>query len=138
VTFAGRVAPDAVARYYDENDIYIQSPDIDNMPTSIIEAYASGLPVVSTDAGGVPAILTSGVHGLLAPLNGDDVLAAHVLRLLNEPVLADRLAAAGRAAAQACTWDRVRDAWLHEYRAVLRPPVGDRSTALDPVGRDAA
>src|SRR5262249_43915436 len=45
VTFVGRVPPDAIAAWYADSDIYIQSPDIDNMPTSVIEAFASGCPV---------------------------------------------------------------------------------------------
>ena len=68
VTFTGQVGPDDIAALYDDHDIYLQSPDIDNMPTSVIEAFACGLPVVSTEAGGVPAILTHREHGLLAPL----------------------------------------------------------------------
>src|SRR3954468_1259563 len=69
VTFAGRVAPDEIWRYYADADIYLQTPDIDNMPTSVLEAYASGCAVVSTNAGGVPAILTDGLNGLLVPCN---------------------------------------------------------------------
>ena len=48
-------------------NLYVQTPDIDNMPLSVLEAFASGLPVVSTRAGGVPAILRDGVDGLLSP-----------------------------------------------------------------------
>ena len=55
MTFAGRVDPHQMAEYYASHDIYVQSPNIDNMPTSVIEAFACGLPVVSTNAGGIPA-----------------------------------------------------------------------------------
>ncbi|HWF87002.1 MAG TPA: glycosyltransferase family 4 protein [Vicinamibacterales bacterium] len=120
VTFAGRVKPDEIAAFYAAHDIYVQSPNIDNMPTSILEAYASGLPVVSTDAGGVPAILTHGVHGLLAPINDDTTLAAHVLRLLDEPALAAQLARAAFATCQAYTWGFVRERWLQAYRDVVK------------------
>ena len=112
VTFAGRVRPDEIARYYADNDIYIQSPNIDNMPTSVIEAFASGLPVVSTEAGGVPAILTHQRHGLLAPLGDFEALAAHVLRLLADPERARELARAAYATCHACTWLKVREQWL--------------------------
>ena len=71
-TFAGRVPPEEIWRYYADADIYLQTPDIDNMPSSVLEAFASGCAVVSTDAGGVPAILTNGVHGLLVPCNDDE------------------------------------------------------------------
>ena len=57
--------PEEIWRYYADADIYLQTPDIDNMPSSVLEAFASGCAVVSTNAGGVPAILTDDVHGLL-------------------------------------------------------------------------
>ncbi|HXI31407.1 MAG TPA: glycosyltransferase family 4 protein [Vicinamibacterales bacterium] len=117
VTFLGRVKPGEIAQHYAANDIYIQSPNIDNMPTSVIEAFASGLPVVSTEAGGVPAILTHERHGLLAPLGDYDRLAAHVLRLLDNPVWARAMARAAFDTCQACTWPAVREQWLRAYRS---------------------
>jgi L-malate glycosyltransferase len=119
VTFAGRVKPDEIARCYADNDIYLQSPNIDNMPTSVIEAFASGLPVVSTEAGGVPAILTHERHGLLAPLGDYELLAAHVLRLLDNPGWARALARAAIDTCRACTWPAVREQWLDAYRTAL-------------------
>jgi glycosyltransferase involved in cell wall biosynthesis len=135
VTFAGRVKPDEIARVYADHDIYIQSPNLDNMPTSVIEAYASGLPVVSTDAGGVPAILTHGVHGLLAPVNDHEALGAQVVRLLDEPGLAERLTRAAFEACQSCTWNAVRGQWLRAYRSVVpqeRMAMLERSAAERP------
>ena len=84
VRFAGRVAPGDIWRFYADADIYVQTPDIDNMPSSVLEAYASGCAVVSTEAGGVPAILTHEVHGLLAPCGDHQAVASHVCRLLQD------------------------------------------------------
>jgi glycosyltransferase involved in cell wall biosynthesis len=129
VTFAGPIHPDAIADFYHVNDIYVQSPNIDNMPTSVIEAFASGLPVVSTEAGGVPAILTHGVHGLLAPLDDHHQIAAHVLRLLDDSGLAKRMTFAAYAACQQCTWTAVRQQWLQVYRRVLHTGLSHVSQA---------
>jgi glycosyltransferase involved in cell wall biosynthesis len=119
VRFAGQVGPEDIARLYDEHDIYLQSPDIDNMPTSVIEAFACGLPVVSTEAGGVPAILSHGVHGLLAPLGDYEMLGRHVIELLANPAAAHRYVVAARESIQGCTWSAVRDQWLRAYRLTL-------------------
>ena len=77
VRFVGRVQPAEIHRYYADADIYLQTPDIDNMPSSMLEAFASGCAVVATKAGGVPAILTDGEHGLLVPC--DDPSSAALL-----------------------------------------------------------
>lgn len=119
VTFAGRVPPEDIARYYAEADLYIQAPSIDNMPLSVLEAFASGLAVVSTDVGGIPAILTHGVHGMLAPDDDDEQLAAQALTLLADPGLARQLTAAALATCGAYQWPVAREGWLAAYRGVM-------------------
>jgi glycosyltransferase involved in cell wall biosynthesis len=130
VTFAGRVAPEEIAKYYAANDIYVQSPDIDNMPTSVIEAFASGLPVVSTDAGGVRVLVAPGEQGLLAPVDDHAALAGHVLRLLDEPDFARELARNACAACAAYTWPAVRSQWLGAYRSALSRSPGRRHAPI--------
>jgi glycosyltransferase involved in cell wall biosynthesis len=135
VTFVGRVAPHDIAGLYAAHDIYLQSPNIDNMPTSILEAYASGLPVVSTDAGGISAILTHGEHGLLGPVDDHAALAGHVLSLLGSPALTDRLTRAALATCDHYTWSAIREQWLGAYRGVLRAqaPTPSPARAHDPI-----
>jgi glycosyltransferase involved in cell wall biosynthesis len=128
VAFAGRVAPAEIWRFYAEADIYLQSPDIDNMPGSVLEAWASGLPVVSTEAGGVPALVTDGETGLLVPLGDHAALADRVLRLLDDRGLAAQLAAEGRRAVEAFTWPRIRGQWVQAYHSLATAPELARRT----------
>ena len=130
VVFAGRVKPEAIAGFYAANDIYVQSPNVDNMPTSVLEAFASGLPVVSTEAGGVPTILTHGEHGLLARLADYATMGHHVVRLLDNPDYARSLARNAYETTKACTWPAVREQWVRAYRSVLPAPT--YTAARDP------
>jgi glycosyltransferase involved in cell wall biosynthesis len=120
VRFVGSVAPDEIWRSYAAADIYVQTPNIDNVPSSVLEAFASGLPVVSTDAGGVSTILTDGVHGLLAPIGDHAAVARQVVRLLRDQVLVDRLTAFAFDSCGMYTWDVVRGEWLSLYRRLVR------------------
>jgi phenylacetate-CoA ligase len=95
------------------------------MPGSVLEAYASGLPVVSTDVGGVPAILTHETHGLLAPADDANAVATQVLRLLSDPVMAERLALAAYASTENLAWEKVRGQWKAAYRELLGYPLQD-------------
>lgn len=131
VTFLGAVPPERMPEVYDAADVFIQTPDLDNMPLSLLEAFASGTPAVSTAAGGVPAMLTDGVDGLLAPVGDDAAVADRVLRLLDDPDLAAGLARVARAACEAYTWKATRDLWLDTYRSVL--PGARAATAPVPV-----
>jgi glycosyltransferase involved in cell wall biosynthesis len=122
VTFVGRVAHDQIARYYADNDLYVQSADIDNMPASVLEAFASGLPVAATEAGGVPTILHHGEHGLLSPIGDHDALAANIVQLLDNQEWARSMAHRAHATLSEFTWERVRERWLQVYRS-FRPAV---------------
>jgi len=119
VTFVGAVPPDQMGALYNSVDIYVNSPDIDNMPLSIIEAFACGLPVVSTNAGGIPFIVQHNENGLLADRNDETGLAAAILRLITEPGLAARLSAEAYGhVLKHYTWDAVGCHWHHLYRSV--------------------
>jgi len=117
VTFTAAVPPEEMARLYGEAEVYLNAPNIDNMPNSVIEAFAAGLPVVSTAAGGIPFIVTDGVDGLLVPVGDSAALARAALRVLREPGLAERLTSAARArVVRTYSWDAVRVRWLALYR----------------------
>ena len=119
VRFLGRVEPSGMPAIYDDHDIYIQSPDIDNMPLSVLEAFASGLPVVSTRAGGVETMLQHGRLGLLAAPNDHRALAAHVQSLLRHPDKAREMARGAHATVTTCAWPAVRGKWLQIYQRAL-------------------
>ena len=121
VVFAGRVAPEEIWRYYADADIYLQTPDIDNMPTSVLEAFASGCVVVSTDAGGVPAIVLHETDGLLVSCDDDERAAAQIVRLLRNPSLARALATRARQNCETYRWNAVREQWLSLYRRTVQP-----------------
>lgn len=121
VRFVGRVRPEEIWRYYAEADIYLQTPNIDNMPASVLEAFASGCAVVATNAGGVPAILTHNEHGLLVDCDDHQGAAESVLRLLDDPALADRLTTAAREGCERYRWSNVRARWLALYRSLAAP-----------------
>ena len=119
-TFVGLVPSGEMARLYDAADIYMMATNIDNMPGSVIECLACGLPVVTTDAGGVRYIVTHDESALIVPLNDHAALAAQAMRLIEEDGLAVRLARTGRAASQAYAWVTVRDEWLDAYQELAR------------------
>ena len=137
VEFTGRVRPEQMPALYERADVYLNAPDIDNMPNSIIEAYACGLPVVTTDAGGIPYIVTHERTGLMVPRGDAAGMAREALRLLEEPTLALRLATAARAECLArYVWPAVRGDWERLYTglaggvpAAELPPAPHRTPA---------
>lgn len=119
VTFVGAVAPSAMGALYDAADIYLNAPSVDNMPTSILEAFAAGLPIVSTRAGGIPYIVRDGENGLLVALDDHAAMAQASLLLLNNPSLAPRLTATARAEVeQRYTWTAVMPQWQELYASL--------------------
>jgi glycosyltransferase involved in cell wall biosynthesis len=119
VSFVGRVAADGMGRLYDEADLFVNGSNVDNMPLSILDAFAAGTPVVTTDAGGIPYVVRDGVTGFVAEREDDAALAAGVLRLLSDHELALCIADAARADCLAnYVWPKVRDQWVNLYRSL--------------------
>lgn len=128
VEFRGLVSPGKMNELYDEADIYLNSSNIDNMPGSIIESFACGLPVVSTNAGGIRYIVTHGRTGLLVPKNDFEAMASWAIRLLETPELAESIARNAYEECPAYTWPAVRETWVAAYLRLVG--VRPRSTQI--------
>ena len=111
VTFAGLVPKADISALADRHDIHLHTNRIDNMPVTIIEMWASGLPIVATNVGGIPDLVRDGEDAILVPSEDHRAMAAACLDMLKHPAGASRLAANGRARAEALSWPRVRPMW---------------------------
>ena len=116
VNFAGVASRQEIGQCYEQADIFINASWLDNMPVSIIEAFAAGTPVVTTAPESIPYLVEHERTGLLSPVGDEKALAANVLRLLSDPVLAARLAQNAYQESSNYTWEAVRGQWLNVYR----------------------
>jgi glycosyltransferase involved in cell wall biosynthesis len=116
VHFSGRIDNARIGALYASADCVLNPSTVDNMPISILESFASGVPVISTDAGGIPDLLTHEVDGLLVPIGDAEAMARSALAVLQDRPLAERLRSGGLATAQRYAWPRVRQQWLDAYR----------------------
>ncbi len=111
VRFVGRIEPEAVPGLYDEADIFVNSSVVDNQPVSVLEAFAAGIPVVSTRTGDIAAMLRQGTIGLLVPPGDPVAMAEAVVTLLEDPDRALRIVRGARREVEAYSWLRVRGQW---------------------------
>ncbi|MGA8853272.1 MAG: glycosyltransferase family 4 protein, partial [Christiangramia sp.] len=84
----------------------------DNTPVSVIEAMALGLPVVSTNVGGIPYLISNEENGLLVKPRDAEAMAKGILRLMENPELAENLSKKGRLKAEKFNWLEVKQLWL--------------------------
>jgi glycosyltransferase involved in cell wall biosynthesis len=119
VRFTGRVDREEMADLLRRSAVAVNPSHVDNMPNSVLEALAAGVPVVSTDVGGVPYIVRDGQTALLVPARDERAMAAAIVRLLDDPRLAAALSAAGQVEAERYTWSRVAPQWAAVYREAV-------------------
>lgn len=119
VRFTGRVDNAGMAALYQGADVMLNPSTVDNMPNSVLEALASGVPVVSTNVGGVPYMVEHERTALLVPSGDAAAMAAAVLRLCREDGLAARLRETGLQYVQQYAWAGVRPRLLQLYHSVL-------------------
>jgi L-malate glycosyltransferase len=117
--FIGKVSQDKIPDLYDQADIYLMSPNIDNMPGTLLECFASGLPIVTTAVGGIPYIAKDRESALLVPANDHQALAAGALELLENPDLVERLTRQGLYEVEKYHWKPVRDQWTALYQELM-------------------
>lgn len=122
VTFTGRLTPAEIAALYRSADVVLNPSRVDNTPNALLEAMACGVPIVSTDAGGIPYLVSHGRTAWLAPVDDVAGLAEGLQHVLRDGALRAALRANGLELARACGWNVVRSQWLDLYRAAAGAP----------------
>ena len=115
VKFVGVVSRGEIGRSYDRADIFVNGSNLDNMPVSVLEAFAAGTPVVTTEPEGMKFIVTHERTGLFSPSGDATALAQNILRVLREPELAAQLAQNAHEESSRYSWAAVREQWLAVY-----------------------
>jgi L-malate glycosyltransferase len=141
VRFGGAMPHRDVAHCYHAADIFINASNLDNMPVSILEAFASGTPVVTTAPEGMSYLVEHERTGLLSEPGDARALADNVLRLLKHPELASRLARNAHEEVQRYSWQIVRLQWLDIYRSLMLASsenCSEQVTAIQTVAMDLA
>jgi glycosyltransferase involved in cell wall biosynthesis len=115
VNFLGVASRRDIGQFYDRADIFVNASNLDNMPVSVLEAFASGTPVVTTDPEGMRYIVDHGRTALLSEPGNAAALAQNILRVLSDSELATRLAENAFAESSRYSWKSVRGQWLRVY-----------------------
>jgi glycosyltransferase involved in cell wall biosynthesis len=126
VLFTGRVERDRVPALYAAADLFLlpsvhdHAGNVDGLPNTLLEAMATGLPIVASDVVGVPTVIDSGIEGVLVPEGDAAALGAAVGDLLGNPA---RAAALGRSARvrveRELTWPQIARRYLAVYREAI-------------------
>ena len=120
VRFPGFLDADAKAREFAAADIYLNTNRIDNMPVSVVEACAFGLPVVATAVGGIPYLIEHRKNGLLVPDEDVQAMVEAVINLLDNPDLTRTISQNARGLAENSAWEQVRNKWQELFEEGLR------------------
>ena len=113
VEFTGKLSKEEWCKLADNFDIFINTTNFDNTPVSVIEAMCLGLPVVSTNIGGIPFLIEDNYTGLLVDLNDVQSMVSAIELLLVENELTMNLSKNGRLMAENFDWSRVKKEWIN-------------------------
>ncbi len=127
VRFLGPVAPSDMPALHERADILINSSLVDNQPLSILEAMASGMPIVSTGTGDIANMIEHGISGTIVPQKDPAAMAAAVIFLLKYPNRTRAIASRAVERLDRYSWNRVGSQWASLYSDVIQRRASERS-----------
>ncbi len=120
VTFTGFLAGEALASAFASADVFVMPSPTETLGFVVLEAMASGCPVVAARAGGIPDLVSHGVNGLLFDPSAPDEARSAVREVLSDRARARFLAEQGRKSAESATWARETRDLVWAYRRAIR------------------
>lgn len=115
VRFTGKLSKQEWIKLSEDYNIFINTTNFDNMPISVIEAMALGLPVVSTNVGGMPFLIKNNVNGLLVNPNSVNEFVASIKNLIANPNSTSKIVKEARISAENLDWQVVEKQWIKVF-----------------------
>jgi glycosyltransferase involved in cell wall biosynthesis len=112
VNFTGKLSKEDWCRLAIDNDIFINTTHFDNMPVSVMEAMALGLPLVSTNVGGIPYLVSNNENAILVNDNDVEQMTKSILDLISDKEKAFNMSQNGRRLIEQIDWDIVKQKWF--------------------------
>lgn len=121
-TFTGYLSGEELASAFASGDVFVFPSATETLGLVALESFASAVPVVGTNAGGIPFVIDEGKTGHLIPADGSDEDWAHaVIDLLQDPARREKMGAAARQEAEKYSWRESTEALVHAYEKALAP-----------------
>lgn len=111
IIFTGKLSKPEWIKLSENYNLFLNTSKIDNFPLTLIEAMAIGLPIVSTNAGGIPYMVKNGYNGLISGINDSTEMANNILKLYNDSELYNILVLNGREYAIKLDWSNIKLKW---------------------------
>jgi glycosyltransferase involved in cell wall biosynthesis len=136
VRFFGRLVPAAMPSFYADSDIVVL-PSVwdENQPVCLMEAMASGLPIVASNKGGIPELIDHARNGLLFAAGDADALSAHLRDLVDDPAARAAMGRLGRLRVERLAQNRQIDVQQTLYSSLLGQTLPSNPSPARFVGR---
>ncbi|SFC74587.1 Glycosyltransferase involved in cell wall bisynthesis [Zunongwangia mangrovi] len=112
VKFTGKLKKKVWADLSKEYDFFINSTTIDNTPISVIESMSLGLPIISTNVGGMPVLIDHLQDGVLVDSGDSEKMYSEIKNIIENPDIGQAIAFNARKKAESFGWINVRKDWL--------------------------
>ncbi len=112
ITFTGMLNKKEWIALAKDFDIFINTTNFDNMPVSVMEAMALGLPVISTNVGGMPFLIENSIDGILVSPNSPESFVQAIEELCTVPLKVQNITKNARAKMENLDWEMVKHKWI--------------------------
>lgn len=120
VTFTGLITPNTeFLKYYNAADVFVFPSAAEGMSNNMLEAMASGLPIIMTPTGGAEELVRDGVNGYIIKFNDSDDIAEKLGQLINNPRLAENMGRESRRIAEQMSWRKVAQDYQKIYQKIV-------------------
>ncbi|HEX7586652.1 MAG TPA: glycosyltransferase [Patescibacteria group bacterium] len=118
VEFKGRIPHENLPEIYNSADVFVLPSLNEGMSNTMLEALASGLPIVATDTGGSKELISEGKNGFMIKMKDSGDIAEKLEKLIADPELARSMEEKSRAIAESMSWEKVAQNYYGLYKTI--------------------